>query len=117
MVLCPRKNVFIDATGSLISTIGEPTENKAVYLYSAAISPSHFSVVEFLSADHRAVAIGNMFNLFISQADTMDRTQRARPKYVVVDMSFALINAVVWSFVSQELLPYMTFCKKVLEGS
>jgi hypothetical protein len=56
--------LHVDATGSLISTLGEKTGRDTVYLYSADLAPGNLPVCEFLSTDHRSCAIRSFLEFF-----------------------------------------------------
>lgn len=106
--------LHIDATGSLISTIGEKTGRDNVFLYSAIMQPGNIPVFEFLSADHRSVAIQSMMETFLNSVSAVNQGRRVTGLFVVVDYSYAMIHAVVKSFNECNLVTYLRTCHKII---
>ena len=96
--------LHVDATGSIISSLGEKTGRDTVYLYSVVIAPENVPVCEFLSADHRSHAIQAHLDSFNACAASVNNSKRIRPSYIVMDFSYALIHAAIKSFNERDLV-------------
>ena len=54
--------IYVDATGSVISTVGEKTDRNTVFLYSIVVGYLNLPVFEWLSTDHHSYSISAQLN-------------------------------------------------------
>lgn len=106
--------LHVDATGSIISSLGEKSGRDTVYLYSVVLAKANLPVCEFLSADHRSHSIQGHLDTFNACVASVNHNKRLRPNYVVTDFSYALIHAVTKSFNECDLVAYLNNCEKIL---
>jgi hypothetical protein len=78
------------------------------------MQPGNIPIFEFLSADHRSVAIQSMMDCFVNSVSAVNQGRRVTPSYIVVDHSYAIIHAVVKSFDECNLITYLRTCHKII---
>jgi hypothetical protein len=108
--------LHVDATGSIVSSLGEKTGRDTVYLYSVILAQHNLPVCEFFTTDHRSHAIQAHLDTFNASVAVTNNNQRIRPAYVVTDFSYAIIHAVTKSFNECDLVSYLGKCEQILSG-
>ena len=104
------KVLYFDATSSLVINI---PNQKAVYLYSLVIhhplqGRPAFPVTEMLSSSQFSSEITHFLSKFINFGHTMKTT--CRPKRIVTDLSWALLQACSKAYNSMDMKSYIGFC-------
>ena len=105
--------LHFDATGSVVK-VREKTDHNTLYLYSAVLADGSLPVFEFVSSWHKSFAIQSHIDIFNGLVKTVNNGQLPKPRYIVTDFSFALINACMKSFNNMNLVTYLKECHSIL---
>jgi hypothetical protein len=104
--------LHIDATGSIIRQL---KDQKEVYFYCMVFHDKNSSILPLsgaLLSDHTAASITSYFLCLRSKLAT--RSKAARPAFIVIDFSAALINSVLASFNVENIHNYLRRCFNTL---
>lgn len=106
--------LYVDATGSVIKKL---QDQKQCYFYTmifkAGTDPSNtLPLGSALLCDHSAVSITSYFNFVRSKLAL--RCKTARPSFVVIDFSAALLNSVLGSFNTETVRGNLRRCFNTL---
>ncbi len=105
--------VHIDATGSVVRKL---KDQKEVFYYAMVFRDKDSSIMPLsgaLLSDHTAVSITSYFNCVRSKLAI--RSKAARPAFVIIDFSSALINSVLASFNVENIHNYLRRCYNTLD--
>ena len=109
--------LHVDATGSVVK---KPKNQNAVYFYSMVFKPTagDSSILPLSSAllcDQSAGAITSYFNCVLGKLALRSKT--ARPSFVVIDFSAALLNSALSSFNVENINNHLRRCSNTLAGA
>ena len=105
--------LHIDATGSVVRQF---KHQKDVFFYCMVFQDKNSSILPLsgaLLSDHTAASITSYFNCFRSKLSL--RSKVARPAFVIIDFSAALINSVLASFNIENIHTYLRRCYNTLD--
>lgn len=107
--------LYVDATGSVIKKL---VDQKAVYFYAMVYKDEKtdsalLPLSGALLSDQTTASITSYFNCVISKLALRDKT--ARPSFVVIDFSPALLNSVLRTFSIEHVNSYLRRCSNTLD--
>ncbi|CAF2115689.1 unnamed protein product [Rotaria magnacalcarata] len=105
--------IHIDATGSVVRKF---QRQKDVFFYSMVFKDNDSSIMSLsgtLLTDHTVASITSYFNCLRSKLAM--RSKSARPSFVVIDFSAALINSVLASFNVENIHSYLRRCYNTID--
>jgi hypothetical protein len=105
--------LHFDATGSIIQNI---KGQKMPYYYCLLMAGHNLPVLEFISASHTIDSIRAQLESWIGHVRLMNNGQTVKPKYIVTDFSFALIQASIQAFNQYSLSGYLIETFQVLKN-
>ena len=107
--------MHFDAAGSVVK-VTEKTDHNTLYLYSAVLFEGSLPVLEFVTSWRNSFAIQSHLDMFNGFVKMMSKGKLHKPRYLVTDFSFALIDACMRSFNSMSLVACLKECHTVLTG-
>jgi len=105
--------LHVDATGTVVKDIAD---QKRILYYSFVPQSSNVSVLDFLSSRHTTETLTFLIEQFNRDVRLYNSGHTVQPRYVVTDLSYAVINAVLSAFNKCTLLTYLKAAMEVLEG-
>ena len=97
--------LHIDSTGSVIQKI---PNQKDPLLYSLLLGNQGIPIMEFITTDHRSISISAKLDFFMAACrDHANNGRPVLPSMVVMDFSYATINAVLICFNKMSLTAYL----------
>jgi hypothetical protein len=111
----PDSTLHFDATGSIVK-LKEKTGHDTVFVYSGVLAENSMPVFEIITSWHRAFAIESHINIFNGYVRLCNNGQLLKPRYVITDFSYALINACIHAFNDMNLVTYLRMCDSILSG-
>lgn len=97
--------LHIDSTGSVIKKI---PNQKDPLLYSLFLANHGIPIMEFITTDHRSISISAKLDFFMAACrDHANNGRPILPSMVVMDFSYATINAVLICFNKMSLTAYL----------
>lgn len=108
--------LHIDATGSIVRKFKNQNQ---VYFYTMVYTDNNINLIlpasGALLSDHTTGSITAYFNNFRGKAASLSKT--ARPSFVVIDFSPALLNSVLASFNIENVHSHLRRCSNTLDGA
>lgn len=116
---CKRKTysyLHIDATGSVVRKL---TNQNRTYFYTIVYRDENINSILPISgallSDHTAGSITAYFNNFRGKVALLNKT--ARPSFVVIDFSPAILNSALASFNVETVHSHLRRCRNTLDGA
>jgi hypothetical protein len=108
-------HLHIDATGSIVKKL---RDQKAIYFYSMVYKDEYTgsSILPLsgaLLSDHSTAAITAYFYCVISKIASRNKT--ARPSFIVIDFSHALLNSTLAAFNVENIHSHLRRCSNTLD--
>jgi hypothetical protein len=104
--------LHLDATGSVMQRIRGQQRPLYYCLFLAKLSIPVFDV---LTTTHKSVSIQGSLDEFNSLVRQINNGKVVKPRYIVTDFSYAIINACLQSFNNLSLLSYLRRCFNILQ--
>jgi hypothetical protein len=106
--------LHFDSTGSVIKRF--PNQKQPFYYCMLLVSPTiSIPVAEFIATHHTAAAICYFIEELNRGARVCNNEKRIHPHLVVVDFSYAMINAVLSAFNKMSIVSYLSATYRLLQ--
>jgi hypothetical protein len=106
--------VHFDATGSIIRHL--PGQKMPLY-YCLLLADGSLPIMDMLTTRQTATWLQSVLDGFLANVRSVNNGKAAKPKYIVTDQSFALMNACLRAFNNKSLNEYLHFCYNILKGN
>ena len=103
--------LHIDATGSVMRDI--PGQKRPLY-YCLLLADNSLPICDILTTRHTSEAIQARLLTFNHYVSVVNGNKLVKPRFIVTDYSFALMNACVKSFNDETLSSYLRRCHRCL---